>query len=59
MMKHHCNPLLRSWERYLKQTALFGMLRRTGRGYVASEVVHPRRKSMDSRNRKQMASSVR
>lgn len=48
-MKHHCNPLLRSWERYLKQTAMFDSLRRIGRGYVESELTPRARKNLGSR----------
>ena len=36
-MKHHCNPLLKSWSKYLKNAATFVVLRRYGAGRLGSE----------------------
>jgi hypothetical protein len=36
-MKHHCNPLLKSWNQYLKDAATFVVLRRYGVGRLGSE----------------------
>ena len=36
-MKLHCNPLLRSWNKYLKDAATFVVLRRHGAGRLGSE----------------------
>ena len=33
----HCNPLLKSWNRYLKDAATFVVLRRHGAGRLGSE----------------------
>jgi len=39
-MKHHCNPLLKSWEQYLKSTKEFVILRRYSAAVLESEVRH-------------------
>ena len=36
-MKHHCNPLLRSWNKYLKDAETFVVLRRHGVALLSSE----------------------
>lgn len=36
-MKHHCNPLLKSWNKYLKDSETFVVLRRHGAGFLGSE----------------------
>lgn len=36
-MKHHCNPLLKIWNRYLKDAATFVVLRQYGAGILGSE----------------------
>jgi len=33
----HCNPLLKSWSKYLKDAATFVVLRRHGAGRLGSE----------------------
>lgn len=33
----HCNPLLKSWNKYLKDAATFVVLRRYGAGRLGSE----------------------
>jgi len=48
-MKTDCNPLLRSWERFKKMKHRFGSLRRTGRGFVESELAPRVRKNLGSR----------
>jgi hypothetical protein len=51
----HCNPLLRSWERFKKMKHRFGSLRRIGRGYVESELGRPRLKNLESRTNRRAA----
>ena len=36
-MKHHCNPLLKSWNQHLKDAATFTVLRRYGAARLGSE----------------------
>lgn len=36
-MKPYCNPLLKSWNQYLKDAATFVVLRRHGAGRLGSE----------------------
>ena len=48
-MKLHCNPLLRSWNKYLKDAATFVVLRRHGAGLLGSERRGRRGKKKGSR----------
>lgn len=43
-MKHDCNPLLKSWNRYLKDAVTFIVLRRYGAGHLGGERRDRRRK---------------
>ena len=37
-MKAHCNPLLKSWNRHLKDAEKFVALRRDGRGFIVARL---------------------
>lgn len=39
----HCNPLLKNWNRYLKDAAKFVVLRRIGRGFLIGSERRARR----------------
>lgn len=48
-MKTHCNPLLKSWNDYMRDAAKFAVLRRECRGFI---VGHPSARRIKKKGRR-------